>query len=480
MKIDIPGEIDSEVSVVVKKNRFPINVFLTVEFWLVLSCILLSLIVASIMLSNIEPSYKVKTELLIQAPSLQLADQDERKSSRSFYQTQASILRSQALAREVVSDLGLFTRFSETPELLSSHHQSIAYLSGLFTSSDKSLTLPMLNQTTHERFLQRSPSSREQYLTEVLTDSISVDIDKQTNVVEFSFVNIDPSFAAEVVSAYISAYSEFTFNAQIQNIKLAQEWFDNESKGLLRQIENAKRRLSIVVQQEADLQETPNDDEIVVQDESMLRSSKLASLMREFKQKQPGRIDITKVVSTEQLGQNGLIQPVLTEFVNQQKTVDAYFERYREKHPKMIEARANLAEIEARLRPIVGSVLNDYLDGQSNNLDTTSTSNSLSTAFIDDTVSVLEEEVASAIRNYDEFQEQGKTIIQLANYDVPLVKVLNPIDPVSEVKPQAPVVLISAAVLGAFIGLLITAAKLKFARPRKRKRSRSNRQRPRL
>lgn len=431
-----------------QKTKTLISAFEPVDILIVVISVAASMLLALILLTGVEYSYRVSNELLIQAPWTEDAERDSQTGKPAFHEAQKDVLLSQRLAQKVVLDLNLIERYSANTSLLASHH---GYLP-VFSETSNKLPTAATRNASYEKM---TIAEKQHYLAKRLLNNASTTGEKSDYVIVFSYDNVDPKFTSEVVNAFTSAFVTFTYDAQLENIKRAEKWFLDESDSLLLQIKNVKRRLQIVEQQEAKIQENGGDTKAQSRPSTVSQHDVLTSLIGDIQESQGTNTSIGQRVSVEQLANDSAVRPALETFMQQQNTVNAYFDRYREKHPKMIAARATLAKNEVELRAAVESRLDNYIGTTSSDTSTSYASNPLSSAFLGDTVSALQEEVKQAQRNYDEFQQQGQSIVQLAKYEVPLVTVLNPASPAEKVKPQTVVALVLSGILGIAIALSI-------------------------
>ncbi|MEM0909711.1 MAG: GNVR domain-containing protein [Pseudomonadota bacterium] len=456
-----------------QNNKSIFSILLNANFWIVFTCIYVSLLIAIFLLSKVEPSYRVSTDLLIQAPGSNGASETTTNTDSAFYDTQKEILRSNSVTNKVISDLNLVRRYEAQPEIFRAYHSILSLITGHtdFTQS---------NNIGDALISEKTPLERQKVIAKLLLENLIVSNGGTSHVMQLSYENVDPDFATEIVSAFTSAFFEFSFNTQAANIRQAEQWFERESEALLLQVQNAESRLRIVEQQASGRQSntTSQDNtssQTIINEPSFddVNNAVIAKILSESNQLQSIGND-SRLVGI--IANDPSVQPELNEFVKQQEVVDAYFERYREKHPKMIEARATLSDIGNRLRlaverTAISNMGNRQASSQSNitrpepigntpsrnGASGSTLSNPLPNEFIDDTVASLRREVESAKQTYEEFRNKAQTVVQLANYTMPLVSVLDQPDSAVQIKPQTTFVLSIAAILGSIAGFLIVA-----------------------
>lgn len=82
------------------------------------------------------------------------------------------------------------------------------------------------------------------WLGALLKRSLEVKPSRESSVINLSFSGVDPQFAAAIANAYAQAYIETTLELKVEPAKQYAFWFNERTKGLRDELEQAQKRLS--------------------------------------------------------------------------------------------------------------------------------------------------------------------------------------------------------------------------------------------
>ena len=302
--------------------------------------------------------YRANTRLLVEFNQPNIARMQQFESMPMhwlFYQTQADIILSRAIADRVADRLGLAVdSYDESGGGGSSGESKEGFaqrvrgwLTEVKTWLPEEFRPPIAQPIDAEL--------RRAVLMNRLLGSMSVSGGQDSEVLVVSAVSSDPKLAADMANAFAEAYIEFGLESRTRNVRQATSWLGQRIEELRKKVvesENALRQF----QAREDLVDTQNQERII--------SAKLGTLTAELIKAQSRRSEAearnSQVTNLVQ-GQNSdeslatiINSPTLVEAhharIAQEQRVAELSERYGHKHPKMIAAQTEFSEAKRRLK----------------------------------------------------------------------------------------------------------------------------------
>ncbi|MCY4743519.1 chain length determinant protein EpsF [Pelomonas sp. UHG3] len=195
----------------------------------------------------------------------------------------------------------------------------------------------------------KGEGSMEQWLGGVLQKSLDVKPSRESNVITVTYKGADPKFAAAMANAFVQAYLETNIEMRVDPARQYSSFFDQRAKESRDLLEKAQARLS-------DFQKEKG---IVATDERLdVETARLNELSSQY-------VGIQSLVSdsgSRQAAARGssadrmqevLANPLIAGLKADQARAEARLQeltsRLGDKNPQVIEARANLAELKARI-----------------------------------------------------------------------------------------------------------------------------------
>jgi len=254
------------------------------------------------------PIYQARLTMAVEPSSSRIGSQNVFDPyAYRFYETQYELLKSRSVAERVVNRLKLVERESVQnlllpPSALRSVAEEIKRLTGVefFKNVDVPVQPVSLTPEQAER--------KKKWLTGIIQSGVSVSGGEKTNLVEVTFNSINPEFAAEIANALVTAYIELGLDSQLNRSQQTTQW-------LSQRIDDLKSTLDTA---QADLQT------FLVQ-ENLLDTSR------------------SKQITTTEL------QSLNSEYISARANLDELAKRYGARHPKITEARAEVAAAKRRL-----------------------------------------------------------------------------------------------------------------------------------
>ncbi|MCE2917040.1 MAG: chain length determinant protein EpsF [Rubrivivax sp.] len=189
----------------------------------------------------------------------------------------------------------------------------------------------------------------EQWLAQRLQRRLDVRPSRESNVIELRFSSVDPSFSVAVANTFAQAYLETVLELRTEPARRYTEFFDDRSKYLREQLQQAQTRLS-AFQRAKGL--VGNDERLDVE------SARLNDLSSQWVASQGSTADVRSRqvaagIAPESLP-DVLNHPVAQGLRNELARPDARLrelaERLGDNHPSLIEARAAQAELRLKLQ----------------------------------------------------------------------------------------------------------------------------------
>jgi capsular exopolysaccharide synthesis family protein len=324
--------------------------------WGVLALALLGALVAGLKVYSDTPIYRATATLLIERQAARFVSIDAVYQGNpafdfgEYYQTQYEILRSRPIGERVVDIVGIdaFKAAEGAPSRFS--------LSRLWPGE----AAPAAEPTPAEL--------RAQAVGRVLS-SVDVQPIRNSQLVRIQFDGPNPELIARLANALGQAYIEETLEGRLQMAQSASSWLNDRMSGLRTKLEESERALQDYRDRER-LIDVKGVDSLATQELS-LATERLANARRErvdketlynqvrAAQQQGGSLD-----SIPALLSYPLVSDLKQAVVQAERELGELAQRYGPKHPRMNEARSQLATarsaLDRQLRQIAEGVAKDY------------------------------------------------------------------------------------------------------------------------
>lgn len=302
--------------------------------------------------------YRADSRLLVEYNQLNFARMQQFESMPLhwlFYQTQADIILSRAIAERVADRLGL----AEVPNDESGGGDSASQTRKGFAERVQGWLTEVKSWLPEEFRPPVAPPMdadlRRAALVNSLLGSMSVSGGQDSEVLVVSAVSSDPKLAANMANTFAEAYIEFGLESRTRNVRQATSWLGQRIEELRTKVvesENALRQF----QAREDLVDTQNQERIISAKLGTLTAELIKAQSRrgeaEARNNQAGRL-VQNQNSDESLA-TIINSPTLVEAhhakIAQEHRVAELTERYGHKHPKMIAAQTEFAEAKRRLK----------------------------------------------------------------------------------------------------------------------------------
>ena len=324
---------------VIKRNKWRILSFAVVVT-------LLTIMVALTLI----PRYTATATLLIEAEQSKAVSFDEvyglDSSKKEYYLTQFEVIKSDSIAREVITKLDLKSHvdFIAKPSFTG---EAIAYIKGLF---------PFLNNAEKQQLTDQDKADLEMLsLLATFKESLSISPIRKTQLVNVSFESSDPKLAALVANTVGEVYIESQLRAKMGITKQASTWLNTRLFQLRVQLDDSEEKLQAYreAQKLVDIegiaglvtQELEQTSQQLVT--ARTEKNNLQSINRVISEYGNNNLDL--LGSMPEITSHKVVQDVKREVILVERKVSELSEVYGPKHPKIISAKAELATVKSNL-----------------------------------------------------------------------------------------------------------------------------------
>ncbi len=457
--------------------------------WSILGLALLGGVIGGLNALSAVPVYRAEARLLVKVgqPSLTTMGQfDSAPMHWLYFKTQSDIIRSRAVAERVVDKIDATaparpvaaTSPSDEETAPAGWWQQVRgtwreirtewlpdWRAWLPQGAGEPLQAPVIPERTRR--------------AAAIQGALSVSGGEESEVLVVSFESTDPEHAARVANAVAEAYIEFGLESRVSNVQQATRWLGERIEVLRGKLLDSELALREFQAREG-MVGSHNREQIV--------SSKLASLTAELVRAQTRRSEAElRYKQVSKLGADDAGLEALAGLVNSDLVADTYrerkdqerrmaelAERYGDKHPKMIAARAELKDTERRLQ----SELRKAAAGVRKEFEIAAAQEQHFQRAIDEQqremralsgkafeLDALEKEVEANRRIYESFLERFKQADVAGDYDVTNVRIIDPAQPPSApYRPNKQRMVMVSLLGGLAVGLLLAFLRLQLDR----------------
>ncbi|MBS0446503.1 MAG: chain length determinant protein EpsF [Proteobacteria bacterium] len=306
--------------------------------WVAALSILLGIVILTVLISLVWPrKYTAYASVVVDVkPDPVSAIMYAGLGGPSFMATQVDVMQSDRVALRVVRDLKL----ADNPQVRQQWRDD--------TGGEGSIEL---------------------WLADSFQRSMDVKPSKESNVLTVSYKAPDPKFAAGLANAFVQAYIETTLELRVDPAKQYTSFFDTRTKEAKDALDRAQTKLSayqkekgiIATDERLDVENARLND--LSSQLVMVQSLAADSESRQAQARGSSGADMQEVLN------NGVVGSLKADLSRAQANLEQLNARYGANHPQVIEAKANIAELRARLdaetRRVTGSVgLNNAVNRQ--------------------------------------------------------------------------------------------------------------------
>jgi succinoglycan biosynthesis transport protein ExoP len=348
-------------------------------------------------------------------------------------------------------------------------------MSYVSTQADIIMSPRVAQRVVRELKLTESPQLRQQWfdatngvgnfevwLAEALQTELDVKPSRESSVINVSFTSPDPKFSAALANAFVQSYLDTTLDLRVDPAKQYSSFFDSRQKELRDALEKAQAKLS-AYQKEHGIIATDERYDVETARLNEL-SSQLVAVQALTAESASRDAQARKSSTLGDVINNPVVQGLRSDLSRAEARFKEMSVRMGDAHPSVVEARANISELRARIaeesRRVTGSVSTDNTINQSREAEIRNALAAQRARVTQmkqqrDEAMVLQRDVESAQRAYDAVaarltQTSLESQTKLTN--TTLLAAATP-----PIRPASPNLALNS-VLGVFVGLMFAIA----------------------
>lgn len=439
--------------------------------WSIVLITMLFLFVGLFIAKSATPIYKASANILAD-PQQPNAGGNEKAISSAlvylFYQTQYEIIKSRKIAETVVDKLNLVERYKQEQSQKQNNLKPSIF--SRLTSATKST----FNSFIDKKDIKKTALTDEQIKVKIasyIQKNVKVTGGKQSQIIHLSYSSPNPKEATAIINAIAEAYIEFGLTSRLEEVKSTELWLGEQSSLLQKTLQESEQKLSEYRIQQG-LVDTNQQKQLVntqlqsLNKELINAQTKLSLAEEKYLSVQSLKQDTKALYSTSSVMQNQAINDMVKEQSKLQTKVNELFERYGEKHPKMIAARSELKSaslsLQQELEKVVENIEKNYrlaqfqvnnieklIDKSRNNIQLLQTESF--------TLVSLEREVENNRRIFENFQISLMEASGNSKYNASNVQIIDKaIVPKLPFKPNKKLIVVLATLFGLFFSIFLS------------------------
>ena len=439
--------------------------------WIIALFALSSLILGGLMASNMTPIYKATSKILAD-PQQPNANRDEQYIASAlvflFYETQYEIIQSRNIAETVVDKLGLVEKYKQKQAARKNEQKT--GISAMLEGWKEELYALMGKDEEIEPAREMSDEEIRTMLAMQIQGNLEVSGGKQSQVINVSYSSDNPQRAANIINAVADAYIAFGLESRLGEVRNTEEWLVEQYEKLgdkLQQSEAAlsEYRLSQGLVDTSQQQRLANAQLQNLNNELIRAQTNLSAEAEQYEMVKNVAIGSTASYSLPAVLANKTASDMVKEQAARAREVEQLEQRYGEKHPKMIDARAALNSTRENLNrevaKIIANVEKSYrsaLTQVENVRQLIKESRSEIQGLQGNNLELvrLEREVENNRRVYESFQSQLMQANVNSEFDASNVHIIDRATvPTAPYKPNTKLIVVLAGMFGLFAGTVL-------------------------
>lgn len=438
--------------------------------WSIMAVTFCCLIIGGLIASSAVPIYRASAKILAD-PQQPNANRNEQYIASAlvflYYETQYEIIKSRSIAETVVEKLGLVEKYKTAQQ--ENKNKTVSGFSSTIKEikTEFSALFSPGNQT-----VKTAPTDTDikVMLASGIQAGIEVSGGKQSQIINISYTSPNPQEATEIINALSDAYIQFGLESRLGEVKNTESWLGEQSGLLKEKLRNSETKLSTYRSQQG-LVDTSQQQRIAntqlqsLNNELIRAQTKLSSAEEQYfavKNVKPGAREF---YSLGPVLQNKSASDMVKEEAFLSRKVNELFERYGEKHPKMIAARADLNSAQNNLSTEVSKVVDNIEKNYRLAQFQVTNINKLISTIRGDIQSLqtenfslvsLERDVENNRRIYENFQISLMETSGKSQYTASNVHIIDRATvPRAPFKPSIKMIIVLAGVFGVFFGIVL-------------------------
>ncbi|UCF67151.1 MAG: polysaccharide biosynthesis tyrosine autokinase [Acidobacteriota bacterium] len=324
--------------------------------WLIYTCLLVTTVAATVSSFIAVPVFRATSVVAIERSGVRILRNNLTSAEPSWldyqnwYNTQYRIIGSDAVLGTAIETMDLTNR----PDAL-----------GRDPGEERSsLSLGEIKAALVRAITRSTPAVPKDELLpymNALRGGLSINPVRDSHLVEISFVDRDPNFAAEVANAIAEAYMRFTLGQKLQLAEQSRDWFIDRIADLKDEVADA----------EFELQDYARRNGIVVGETGEVTRKNLDEVRQKHTQAQVNlgqaraKLETVKTTSPEALDdviENQLIRELTRDLANDESQYQKLLAQYGSDFPEAVKLRAGLKEKRQQLEQQIAAIARQTID----------------------------------------------------------------------------------------------------------------------
>ena len=209
-----------------------------------------------------------------------------------------------------------------------------------------------------QRILKKEENIDDIFLKKVLTDNFKVKNIPRSDVLELSFVSINPKLSQLALQSIIESYQRYEIDSKIKITSYANKKITDRLKDLVTQIDIAQKKLSNY-KRENNLVDTGNVKELKIKEIQSI-SDRIIEAKQSYQKQQNDLLsikvadgDIDALLAIDDLRSRDEISNIKNTLNANESNMESLSLIYTEKHPKIIQAKDQNLNLENQLKEIL-------------------------------------------------------------------------------------------------------------------------------
>lgn len=214
------------------------------------------------------------------------------------------------------------------------------------------------NQTMRENWMKATEGrgNFESWVAALIQTGLDVKPARESNVINVAYKAPDANSAAAVANAYVQAYTDTVLDLRVDPAKQYSTFFDSRARQFKDQLEAAQSKLSAYQKQKGIV---ATDERVDVESARLNELSAQIVMVQALSAESGSRQSAARGEASDNL-QDVLLNPLIAGLKSNLATQEARLQelnsRLGDNHPQVVEAKANIASVRARLQSEIGKV----------------------------------------------------------------------------------------------------------------------------
>lgn len=312
------------------------------------------------------------------------------------------------------------------------------------------------------------------WVADVISKGLKVSLSsRESNVIEITYEGSDPVFSATLANAFARAYIDTSVQVKVAPSRLYNDFFEERSRVAREKLDAAQQKLA-AAQRERGILAT--DERMDIEMARLADLSSQVMALRALKSEANVRTTESRrdLDGSIEVMTNPAIAALKSDIGRTEAQLQQLLSRYGDRHPTVLELRANIESAKAQLRRETARI--------STSLGMNSTMSNSREAVADQAylaqreklmkmkesrseLAVLEREVENAQRMYEAIMARmGQTTLESASVQSPVSVLSEAVEPTEASSPKLVLNTIIAVVLGALVAVIAALASELFDR----------------